>query len=373
MKKILFLASLAAVAMTSCTSESNEYVGDNTPKEIAFMPVATPTTRAAAYNAVPSTGFPENYVMQVSANVNAAGAYFNDITFAKGDGTTWKGSPAQYWPLSASTLNFLAVTEWPSTYSKDVVTTTFTNSRADGATVVLGDNSPSTVNSQAGSQHDLMYAVGRGIVTQSGNTLTYTGNSAGNAAPVDMVFKHALSWVTFTVQTAASYSGFKLNSITLHNAYYGGTYTLDNSANKNYTYDGSTYTDKTPTAITGTWDDGNAETNTLTNQGASVVVPGWTSGTALSTTPATVGNGLIIVPTYGLTPAANSFTGFTISYEFNNQTFTYTHTENITVEQAKKYTYAITFTLTEIEINPSVTEWTPVAATDVDVPATPAP
>ena len=48
MKKILFLASLAAVAMTSCTSESNEYVGgnDNTPKEIAFFPVNQKATRA---------------------------------------------------------------------------------------------------------------------------------------------------------------------------------------------------------------------------------------------------------------------------------------------------------------------------------------
>ena len=370
MKKSLFLIPVAALAFVACSNDEvvEQNTTQNQPKEIAFAPLTQPNTRADYYNAVSSTDFPDNYVMQVSANVNASGAYFNDVTFAK-DVSTWKGS--QYWPLTASTLNFLAVTEWPSSYSKDIVTTTFTNSRADGATVELGDNKPATVNSQGGAQHDLMYAVGRGLVTTTGtNGLSYTGNAAGNAAPVDMEFKHALAWVNFTVQTAASYTGFKLNSITLHNAYYGGTYTLDNSTNKDYTYDGSTNNSKVATAITGTWDDGDNDNNTLTNQGANIVVPGWTSGTALSTTPATVGNGLIIVPTYGLTPAANSFTGFTISYEFNGQTFTYTHTENVTVEQAKKYTYAITFTLTEIEINPSVDNWDAQSATPVGVPGT---
>ena len=369
MKK-LFLISAAALAFCACSNDEKiaENTASNQPKEIAFMPVSQKATRADVYNAVSTTSFPDNYVMQVSANVNASGAYFHDVTFSKGDGTTWKGG--QYWPLSASTLNFLAVTEWPASYTKDIITTTFTDSKADGATVVLGNNQPSEVNSTAGAQHDLMYAVGRGIVAQSTNSLTYTGNAAGNAAPVDMEFKHALAWVNFTVQTAASYTGFKLNSITLNNAYYGGTYTLNNSTNKDYTYDGSTYNSKTATAITGTWDDGDIENNTLTNQGASVQVPGWTSGTALTTSAQTVGNGLIIVPTHGLTPTVNSFTGFTIEYEFNDQTFTYTYSQNITVEQAKKYTYAITFTLTEIEINPSVTEWTPVDASAITVPAT---
>lgn len=355
MKKVLFLASLAAMAMTSCTSESNEYVGDNTPKEIAFMPLAQRPTRTAAYFPVSGTGFPENYAMQVSANIDASSAYFHDVTFAK-DATTWKGTPAQHWPLSSSTLNFLAVTKWPSSYSKDIVTTTFTNSSADGATVVLGDNKPSEVDGHAGSQHDLMYAVGRGIVVKNGNSITYSGNNAGDASAVDMVFKHALAWVTFTA--VSNVSGFTLNSITLNDAYYGGTYTLDNSGNKNYIYDGSTYNSRTATPITGTW-------TSPTNQ-ANVAVPGWSANTiAVSPSAATqIGNGLIVVPTNGI-GETKSFTSFTIAYTYQGKSSTYTYNTATVLEQAKKYTYAITFALNEIEINPSVTDWTSVDATPV--------
>jgi hypothetical protein len=293
--------------------------------------------------------------------VNASGAYFNDVTFAQVGGTTWKGSPAQYWPLSACTLNFLAVTEWPSTYSKDIVTTTFTNSRADGATVVLGDNQPSTVSGQAGSQHDLMYAVGRGIVTVAGNIVTYTGNADGDAAPVDMTFKHALAWVNFTAK--ANVSGFTLKSITLKNAYYGGTYTIDNSDNKNYIYDGTN--SKVPTDVTGGW--------SLPTNKADAAVPGWSASTiaVAPATATTIGNGLMVVPTNGI-GETKSFTGFEIAYSFNGQDFTYTYSSNVVLEQAKKYTYDITFTLTEIEINPSVDNWDPVTpSTAIDIPATP--
>ena len=48
----------------------------------------------------------------------------------------------------------------------------------------------------------------------------------------------------------------------------------------------------------------------------------------------------------------------------------YTYSSNETLEQAKKYTYEITFTLTEIQINPTVTEWTPADATPIPVPET---
>ncbi len=363
MKK-LFLFSVAALAICACSKDEKiaENSASNQQQEIALFAVNQKATRADAFTPVSGETFPDNYTMEVSANLNGGGVYFSDVLFSK-NGSYWKGTTAQYWPLSACTLNFLAVTNWTTTPAS-VVSTAFTNG-AKQATVTLGDNKPTDLtapSAQTGAQHDLMYAVGRGIVSQSTNVISYTGNEAGNAAPVDMVFKHALAWVNFTVKTNASYTGFKLRYIKLLNAYYGGTYTLDNTTNYNYAYDGSTYNNRTATAITGTW-------SSPSNLGASITVPGWTGASEdLTTTPVSVGDGLVVVPTNGITPAINSFTGFEIGYTFNNQDFTYTYSDNVVLEQAKKYTYAINFTLTEIEIHPTVTNWESVAATPVNVP-----
>jgi len=125
MKKTLFVVAVAAIAMTACTNEKNEYVGSGSEqKEIAFKAISQPTTRTAYDNAVPSTDFPDNYTMQVVAydipNSGTAKEYFGGTTgveFANGysggspaSGTNWGGTTPQYWPLYKSTLNFFAVT-----------------------------------------------------------------------------------------------------------------------------------------------------------------------------------------------------------------------------------------------------------------------
>ena len=138
MKKILFLASLAAVAMTSCTSESNEYVGDNTPKEIAFMPINQKATRPAIENGV----FPTGESMQVAAYqvepTASAGNYFDGTTFAYNSAATtaqsgtpiWSGNPTKrYWPLSACYINFLAYATWISIILRDGVDIISSDSR----------------------------------------------------------------------------------------------------------------------------------------------------------------------------------------------------------------------------------------------------
>ena len=115
MKKVLFMISAAAVAMTSCTSESNEYVGgnDNTPKEIAFFPLATPTTRAA----VDGVTFPTTMGMQVAAfDVTNKREFFSETAFSYVNSKTypeeaeakksWTGGT--YWPLPTTYINIIA-------------------------------------------------------------------------------------------------------------------------------------------------------------------------------------------------------------------------------------------------------------------------
>lgn len=371
MKKILFLASLAAVAMTSCTSESNEYVGDNTPKEIAFKPITQPTTRTAYNNAVTSTDFPDNYTMQVVAydipTSGTAAEYFGGttgITFqqggSSGSGTNWGGTTPQYWPLYPSTLNFFAVTNSNITDSSTPRTSiAFASGESAGvvtetATITLAENAPVSTSTAAYGQHDLMYGKGVGVVSNTGNTWTFAASDV-----VTMQFKHALAWINFTVNANAAASGkITVNSVTLNGASYHGTYTIAHEKFNQTT--GQAFS-------TGTW------TNyTYTSPAApNVVVPNFTTPKTVTTwaesadnrAANTIGSGLLVVPDGG-------FTSFTVNYTLNGKTYDYTYTPApaATLVQNTKYYYDITFSLHEILVNPTVENWGDGGNSGVSIP-----
>lgn len=342
MKKILFLASLAAVAMTSCTSESNEYVGDNTPKEIKFMPINQPMTRGAV---AIGGAFPTDYNFFISAYaVDAAGDYFGKAEYTReGDsGNTWSGvsGQKQYWPLSAETLNFLAVTKSDA----EGTNTTFGTANANYASKVvvsLGDNRT--------AQHDLMYAYARAAVTTTGtNGLSFNGGSN-----VAMAFAHAQSWVNFTVKAgddATAGAGIVVTGIQLKQAVYEGTATvnLSNYNSKNdalsasLTWDGTAYGSATK---------------------YDVAVTGFSNIAVNSTSEIAAGNGLMIVPNPTKTSEVlnPSFTTFVISYTLNGKSYTFEYTPTDAekrMEPAHKYNFNITFTLHEIKVDATVTNWT---------------
>lgn len=328
MKKILFAITVATVAMTACTNESSEYVGSGTEaKEIAFSPIATPTTRAAVSN----TTFPTNSSMQVAAYMvePTAGNFFDGTTFTYGysggssaSSGKWGGETAQYWPLSACYINFLAYANVTGTGAFDSTTP------ASAATITQGDNSS--------TQNDLMYAIGQGEVSKSGNSLTIPGN-------VPMQFQHAQAWICFTVQGSTNIT---LKKITLNGAKYAGTYTITHT----------NYNAKTGQSVSGAWSSlGDAK---------DVDVPGWTQA-ALTGSAVTVGNGLMIVPDGTET---SDFTKFTISYSLGGKDYTYEYTPTSTnVAQATKYIYAITMTANEIYVSPTVVDWTSGGSTAVSV------
>ena len=329
MKKYLFLVSMAALTFTSCSDQTTEFVGDEVAqkaREITFAPVAQPTTRAA----VDGTDFPEIGMKvaayQVEATGGSAGEYFGAATFTKGT-TYWGGS--KYWPLTPAYINFLAIANANADNETGV---TWTHSTDGKVAIVMSDNSS--------AQRDLMYAIGNGAVTQTGNSLTFPDK-------VDMAFEHAQAWISFQVKANGTpETGITVSSITLTGAKYNGTYTVTHT----------NYNAKTGQSVAGAW--------SALGDAQNKVVPNWTAA-ALTTSFVTVGDGLIVVPD---DTAAGDFTSFTIAYSFDGKNYTYTYTPASTqVEQKKHYIYQITFQLHEILINPTVTDWADQTATAITI------
>ena len=329
MKKIMFLIPVAALAMTACTNETNEFVGSDQAREISFAPVAQPNTRAA----VDGTAFPADLSMkvtayQVEATGGAAGVYFDATSFTKGE-TYWGGDTKKYWPLTPAYINFLAIANANADNATGV---TWGTNKADQVTIVMSDNSS--------DQRDLMYAIGNGAVTQSDNTLTFP-------AKVDMTFNHAQAWIDFKVKAkTTAEQAITVNSITLTGAKYNGTYTVTHT----------NYNAKTSQSVAGAW--------SALGEAKNIAVPGW-SATALTTSFVTVGQGLMIVPDDAATA---DFTSFTIKYTVDGKTYDYTYTPaSKSVDQKKHYIYEITFQLHEIFINPTVEDWDDQTATDLTI------
>ena len=323
MKKNLLILAVAAAALASCSSD--EVVSKNTTlnepqqKEIALFALAQPTTRAE----VEGTTFPSGQDMYVAAYDATKGAdFFGQTTFDE-DGSTgkWKASPAKYWPMDAATINFLAYTGVPSG--------SYFNAThpAQDLTITLADNST--------NQYDLMYACGR------------QSRARGAAASdVAMNFKHALALIKFEVKTAADYSygdpkqyPLAITSIVLTGAHYSGTYTINNASNYS-----STASDIS--TLKGAWSSVATQTNvTRTPTFANI-----------TTSFQQVGAGILVVPDEN--DATDDYTSFTINYTLNGNPYTFTYIPaNLDVHQAKKYTFAITMTLNEIIIVPTVTDY----------------
>ncbi len=329
MKK-LFLFSVAALAFCACSNDetvNEKTVANQQPQEISFSPLAKPNTRAKY--AVTTAVFPTDNSMEVAAyqTVPTTESYFTKCTFDKGSGATWKGS--KFWPLSAAKINFFAVSGFGLTASHITIGNDLTTAGVAYTTANSYDET---------TQSDIMYAFGRGFVKQDNNALYFNRNDAGADLPVAMEFKHALALVDFEVkgQGATETANIKVNSITVKGGIYNGTLALANS---------NASTEAAAVTTTVTWTPGSVV--------ASLAVPGITSPTAITDGYRRIGNGLMIIPGTG-------FASFVVNYTFDSKTYDYEYTlpSALTSVAANKYTYRINFKLHEIEIAPTVTEWT---------------
>lgn len=349
MKKHLFLFAAAALALASCSSDdtiAEKSSANNQQKEIAFSAYNQKATRGA--NAILNNVFPTDNTMEVACYESApnAGSYFSKTTFSYVDDAddVWHASPAKYWPLSAATLNFFAVSAY-GVDNDDIVI----NDNLGTATVKYNaddDDNNSDESYTNATQSDIMYAFNRGDVTQDGNNLSFNGGTTVSASKVGMVFKHALSQIDFQVKAAdaATAGAITINSITLTGASYTGTLTLTNNAAVT-----ATTGDVTTTVA---WAANTAENRTVPNVPNTII---YSAGTSADYLPAAPSNAcLMIIPN-----ASSAFTSFTINYTFNGEDYDYTYTPASTAATAGyKYTFQINFRLHEITINPSVTPWT---------------
>lgn len=325
MKKFFLIAASALMVFASCSKVNINYENDGQPQEIGVFAV----NKNMVKGAVTDGTFPTNYVMMVSSYLAAgdgtAGAYFSNKEFTGSESNSiWIWTGGQYWPVSAATLNFLAVA--PQVTS--AVTTSITN---EGVATV-------TVASNETNQYDVMYAVGQ------------ASKSAGVApnANVSMTFNHALSWINFNFKTTNE-SGvtIKINSVTINGATVNGTLTVTSEAYKS-------------TAA----QEAKASWNATASQ-SGIAVPGAPAAPdefTLDSDYETFGNGLLVVPA----KATNFVINYTITPTGGTpQTFNYTHTLTETWAMAKKYTYNVSITLTEITIAPSVDPWVDYDADEI--------
>ena len=331
MKKIFFMAAAATAMFAACNKTELVPTGD--AQEISFVAV----NKVATKTPVDGVKFQDGDNMAVAAYIvdgTTPANFFGYTLFNKKDDLIWSGVPARYWPLTTSTINFLAVTEVGG--GVDNTTVSFNDeSPASGATVTLAGNN---VN----NQNDLMFAAGTGKHAQGA---AYTA--------VPMNFKHALSWINFNVKTATpNYNKetnqgctIRVNSITLNSAVFDGILTLENT---------QCWTDRenATESVNATW---------ITADPTNLAVPkakGETTadGVVLTDQFQLFGNGLLVVP--------DGYAGsFTINYtltQSDNTANTFDYTYNLpagTWQMAKKYFYNINITLSEIQVTPSITDW----------------
>ena len=312
MKKVLFFTVFAILGLASCSKSEIEY--DNQPQEISLFAVNKVATKAP----VEGNAFLDEYNMMVAAYLAAGDGvtpanYFNATQFSK-NGSYWTGG--KYWPISAATLNFLAVAPEVS----GVVVTSSASTAAKSVTTVSGNETWAT-------QYDVMYATARA-----------SKNAATPPTDVDMTFKHAYSLIDFNFKKASLTPSptITINSITIYGVACDGILTV-NVANS---------TDATGTApeATHVWSSYTPVEN--------IAVPREPSTTfTLTTTNQRYYKGIMLIP--------NAFMNkFVINYTIDGQTFDYTYVPaSSTWAAGTKYIYNITMTPSLIQVDPTVTVW----------------
>ncbi len=198
MKKSLFLAAIATIALASCTQ--NELTIER--QEIGFSPLQYKAVNSKAIiegNKYPSDLSFGLYAYHYDGTSNKL--YINNATCSYDEtAKTFISDPIAYWPLSG-TLGMVA-------WSPQTITATY-----DLANKKL--SVPFVAAGREGDLVDLMYSTPLSGLDKTKQTVSYSpedGSSVtGGGAGVDITFNHALSQIVVNAKVADTYTGAVYN------------------------------------------------------------------------------------------------------------------------------------------------------------------
>lgn len=336
MKKIFF-SLLAIAALASCAKTEAVYTTDNS--EIQIAPVTAMATKANVNGVIDGTTYPtkENFNVYAywanqpagssfTADETGPGAYLNNVTFTN-KGQFWGGVQTQYWPKNGS-LRFAAYS--PASLNEEA---TIAHYLAADVYEINGLTYP--VNTA--ETYDI-------LVTPTSKS--YTAQTA--AEKVSVVFEHALSWITFKLQSTdvADYA-FTVKDVIVNGVNNHGNLVADMKAG------------------TKTWSTAKPQKVNVF-AGEQYVVK---TAVDFENNP----QGLLVLPQATTTVTIN-FTqnaiGDAPALENQSVTLPLTLDSDQPWEAGKHYTYTVIFDLDEILINPSVEDWEEIIVPAIDATAT---
>lgn len=339
MKKIFF-SFLAIAALASCAKTEVVYVEDNS--EIKLAPVTTHVTKANVLGSIDGTQYPAAEEFDVyaywatdgagSVFTTGATAYLGDPTtgagvkFTKKGDWFWGGTTPYYWPKNGS-LRFAAYS--PASIEQavmhDLATDTYTVDRY---------TQPNLTN----ETFDFLLAP---------TSVSYTAATAVD--DVDVVFEHALSWITLQAKAAdeAAAKAFTVHKVIINNVYT----VADLKA-------------EMPAKVWSNWD---VPQPYVVNDAYDKVI---TEDVAVLDK---VANGTVVIPQLPTTVTVkytqNALEG-TPALENQEVTVPLILDGNANWEPGKHYIYTLIFGLDEILITPSVVDWEDVEVPVIDATAT---
>ncbi len=383
MKKTIFLAAIACVALAGCTKNEKIESGASANVPVSFSPLTTPNTKAVAGELPAAYDTRESFIAYAGWTeadyVNAARVtefFVNNFTTAicsYYDATTWtcwKPAVSYYWPKSGK-LTFEAISPADARYHTTISHSWDTGFSLDDFAVRGGIK----------DQYDLLYSDRsfnkvRSLYTPAADAdpsdpYDETSGDAGSYKGVDLFFRHALSSIVFKVKTKADYTNatITLTGITINNAYSTGDFAEGGNDGNASTW-----------AVTPAWSNQTAAVDYSIFSGSQVVT--YNSGTAQAVSPL-VGDAsnIILLPqalehtsatdnvtvTVTYTVAQNGGSALPQTAVIKLKDLTASSTAITAWEISKRYTYTIVFGLEEIYFDPAVADWTDVTMDEYEI------